>query len=54
MGSDGLLSVGTHRSLVAGLPEYRELTEAFDTDRRESSRREAPVASMPDPRGDVT
>lgn len=36
LGANGRVTVGTHRELLASLPEYRELIEAFDADRRES------------------
>lgn len=38
MGSNGRVTVGTHASLAASLPEYRELTDAFDADRRDTAR----------------
>lgn len=37
MGASGKVTVGTHRHLVETLPDYRELIEAFDADRRDHS-----------------
>lgn len=34
LGADGRVTVGSHRELMSGLPDYRELIEAFDADRR--------------------
>ena len=36
LGANGRVTVGTHRELLVSLPEYRELIEAFDADRRGS------------------
>lgn len=37
LGTSGRVTVGTHRDLMLSVPEYRELIEAFDADRRETS-----------------
>ncbi|MGA0863223.1 MAG: ABC transporter ATP-binding protein [Ilumatobacteraceae bacterium] len=52
MASDGRILHGPHHALLESSPDYRELTAAFDADRRENSR-EA-TASVSTPRGVVS
>lgn len=38
LGADGCVTVGHHRDLMSSIAEYRELIEAFDADRRQTTR----------------